>query len=97
MLTNDHSTKRSKSLLVLLAVLCATFLSSCGRSDQTDDPTVKIIQNTTTQEYLLPKEVEMAPSGELRLKENGKYLDRKNWKEKEVLKSKMEGFTHHET
>jgi len=88
---------RSKPLVVLLAILFAASLSSCDKSDPDVDPTVKILWNDASREYLLPKEVEDAPSGELRLKETGEYLDRQAWKEKEVLKSDMEGLTHHET
>lgn len=95
---NDHLTKQSKRLLFyIFIVLWVAFLCFCGSGGEEPDPLVKILWNQSEKEYLLPKEVINAPSGEMRIKENGKYLNRAEWQEKEILKPELEGLKHHES
>ncbi len=96
---SDHLTKQSRRLLFFIVIaLCAVLLCSCGSGgEEPPDPVVKILWNQSDKEYLLPEEVVDAPSGEIRIKENGKYLNRAEWQEKEVLKSELEGLKHHES
>ncbi len=96
---NDHSIRRAKAILVCFAcIVCAGLLCSCGNEgNPPPEPSVKILWNQSEQTYLLPTEVVDAPSGELRTKASGKYLDRAKWEEKEVLESEVEGLKHHET
>ena len=82
MLPNDRSIKLIRLVLPLLFVLCAITLSPCGGSEQDGDPTVTILWNRTTGTYLYRNEVENAPSGELRRKDSGEYLDKESWKKK---------------
>ena len=95
---SKHSTRRTRTTLVSIAsVICTGLLCSCGKeSNPPPDPSVKILWNQDEKTYLLPNEVVDAPSGELRIKATGKYLDRGQWKEKEVLKSEVTGLKHHD-
>jgi hypothetical protein len=75
-----------------VVALCIALLCSCGGGDNK----VAIYWNATEKTYLLADEVKEAPSGELRIKKTGRYLQKSSWVKKDVLKSELEVLKHHE-
>jgi hypothetical protein len=67
-------------------------LCSCGGGDTK----VAIFWNPTQKAYLLGEEIKEAPSGELRVKKTGKYLQKNLWVKKDVLKSELKVLKHYE-
>lgn len=100
MVKNSHLMILGKLLRPSVAAgLCCVFFCSCGGGNEgadVPDTAVKILWNQSEEDYLLPEEVQNAPSGELRVSSTGEYLDRELWQEKEVLISELEELCHYE-
>lgn len=93
--TNDHSMiKLFKYRHLVLAFFSAVLLCSCGETDPNQKAT--IYWNETKDVYLHEKEVEHAPSGELRIKKSGEYLSKNEWHQKDLLESEIQKLRHYE-
>ena len=95
MATNDHSMiKLFKYWYLVLAFFSAVLLCSCGESDPNQK--AAIYWNDNKNVYLRENEVELAPSGELRIKKSGEYLSKNEWRQEDRMESEIQSLRHYE-
>lgn len=77
---------------LIVATFCIALLCSCGGGNTK----VAIYCNPTEKAYFLVDEVKEAPSGELRVRKTGRYLQKNLWVKKDVLESELAALKHYE-